>query len=64
MFELTLGCPQALVESVADALTDELDALSVSVEDADADSPAERALYGEPGLPPPQPGWDRSTVRA
>jgi ribosomal protein L11 methyltransferase len=64
MFELTLGCPQALVESVADALSDDLDALSVSVEDADADSPAEQALYGEPGLPPPQPGWERSTVRA
>ena len=64
MFELTLGCPQALVESVADALTDDLDALSVSVEDADADSPAEQALYGEPGLPPPQPGWERSTIRA
>jgi ribosomal protein L11 methyltransferase len=64
MFELTLGCPQALVEPVADALSDELDALSVSVEDADADSPAEQALYGEPGLPPPQAGWERSTLRA
>ncbi|MGI9153870.1 MAG: 50S ribosomal protein L11 methyltransferase [Rubrivivax sp.] len=64
MFELTLGCPQALVEPVADALSDELDALSVSVEDADADSPAEQALYGEPGLPPPKAGWERSTLRA
>jgi ribosomal protein L11 methyltransferase len=64
MFELTLGCPQALVEAVADALSDELEALSVSVEDADADSPAEQALYGEPGLPPPQAGWERSTLRA
>ena len=64
MFELTLGCPQALVEPVADALSDELEALSVSVEDADADSPAEQALYGEPGLPPPKAGWERSTLRA
>lgn len=64
MFELTLGCPQALVEAVADALSDELEALSVSVEDADADSPAEQALYGEPGLPPPQAGWERSTLQA
>jgi ribosomal protein L11 methyltransferase len=64
MFELTLGCPQALVEPLADALTDELDCVSVSVEDADADSPAEQALYGEPGLPPPQAGWERSTIRA
>lgn len=64
MFELTLGCPQALVEAVADALSEELEALSVSVEDADADSPAEQALYGEPGMPPPQAGWERSTLRA
>jgi ribosomal protein L11 methyltransferase len=64
MFELTLGCPQALVEPLADALSDELDCVSVSVEDADADSPAEQALYGEPGLPPPQAGWERSTIRA
>ena len=64
MFELVLSAPQALVESVADALMNELDALSVSVEDADADSAAEQALFGEPGMPPPQPGWDRSILRA
>jgi ribosomal protein L11 methyltransferase len=64
VFELTLRAPQALVEPVSDALSDELDALSVSVEDADADSDAERALFGEPGMPPPAPGWDRSTLRA
>ncbi len=63
MYELTLRAPQALVEPVSDALSDELDALSVSVEDADADSDAERALFGEPGMPPPAPGWDRSTLR-
>lgn len=64
MIELTLGCPQGLVEPLADALTDELESLSVSVEDADADSPAEQALYGEPGMPPPRSGWERSTIRA
>ncbi|MFM8770311.1 MAG: 50S ribosomal protein L11 methyltransferase, partial [Rubrivivax sp.] len=64
MFELVLGCPEALVEAVSDALTDELEALAVSVEDADADSPAEQALFGEPGMPAPRPGWDRSTLRA
>jgi ribosomal protein L11 methyltransferase len=32
---------------------DELDALSVSVEDADADTDAEQALFGEPGMPAP-----------
>ncbi len=64
LYELTLRAPQALVEAVSDALSDELEALSVSVEDADADSDAERALFGEPGMPPPAPGWDRSTLRA
>ncbi len=64
MYELTLRAPQALVEPVSDALADELDALSVSVEDADAGNDAERALFGEPGMPPPAAGWDRSTLRA
>jgi len=64
VFELTLRASQALVEPVSDALSDELDALSVSVEDADADSDAECALFGEPGMPPPAAGWDRSTLRA
>ena len=42
----------------------ELDALSVSVEDADVDTDAEQALFGEPGLPAPREGWQRSTLRA
>lgn len=64
MFELTLRAPQTLVEPVSDVLMDELDALSVSVEDADAGSDAERALFGEPGLPAPATGWERSTIKA
>jgi ribosomal protein L11 methyltransferase len=64
MYELVLRAPQALVEPVSDALVDELEALSVSVEDADAGTDAERALFGEPGLPVPQAGWDSSTLRA
>ncbi len=64
MFELVLRAPQALVEPVSDALSDELDALSVSVEDADADTDIEQALFGEPGLPAPNAGWNRSTLRA
>ena len=64
MFELALTAPQALVEGVSEALMNELDALSVSVEDADADTEAEHALFGEPGMPPPTPGWDRSTLKA
>jgi ribosomal protein L11 methyltransferase len=64
VFELILRAPEALVEPVSDALADELDALAVSVEDADADSAAEHALFGEPGLPPPAAGWARSTLKA
>jgi ribosomal protein L11 methyltransferase len=64
VFELVLRAPEALVEPVSEALMDELDALSVSVEDADAGTEGERALFGEPGMPAPAPGWDRSTLRA
>ncbi len=63
MFELGMICPQDSVESVSDAL-DALDALSVSVEDADAQTDAEQALFGEPGMPPPKDGWQRSRVLA
>ncbi len=64
MIELVLLAPQGLVEPVSDALMDELDAVSVSVEDSDADTQAEQALFGEPGMPPPAAGWQRSTLRA
>ncbi|RYX97235.1 MAG: 50S ribosomal protein L11 methyltransferase [Comamonadaceae bacterium] len=61
MFELVLLAPADEVETISDAL-DALDALSVSVEDADAQTPAEQALFGEPGMPPPAAGWERSRV--
>ncbi|ATH13688.1 50S ribosomal protein L11 methyltransferase [Delftia acidovorans] len=63
MFELSLLCPEDRVETVSDAL-DALDALSVSVEDADAQTEAEQALFGEPGMPPPKDGWQRSRLVA
>lgn len=63
MVELILLAAEGDVETVSDALM-ELDALSVSVEDADADSEAEQALFGEPGMPAPRAGWQRSTVKA
>lgn len=63
MFELRLLCPEERVEPVSEAL-EALDALSVSVEDADAQTGAEQALFGEPGLPPPKAGWQRSRVTA
>ena len=63
MFELSLMCPENRVETLSDAL-EALDALSVSVEDADAQTDAEQALFGEPGMPPPKDGWQRSRVLA
>ena len=63
MFELRLLAPEDRVEWLSDAL-EALDALSVSVEDADAQTDAEQALFGEPGMPPPRGGWNRSRVVA
>lgn len=63
MFELIVLSPLDQVEPLSEAL-DALDALSVSVADADAQTEAEQALFGEPGLPPPHDGWQRSQVSA
>ncbi|XDF36241.1 50S ribosomal protein L11 methyltransferase [Paracidovorax avenae] len=63
MYELSLLCPEGRIEAVGEAL-EALDALSVSVEDADAQTEAEQALFGEPGMPPPRDGWQRSRVVA
>jgi len=63
VFELRLLAPEESVEIISDAL-DALEALSVSVEDADAQTDAEQALFGEPGMPPPKEGWQRSRVIA
>lgn len=63
MFELSLLCPEDRVEALSDAF-DALEALSVSVEDADAQTDAEKALFGEPGMPAPKDGWERSRVVA
>jgi ribosomal protein L11 methyltransferase len=64
MVELLLRVPAEDVEAVSDALVDELGALSASVEDADAGTQSEQALFGEPGMPAPAAGWQRSLVRA
>jgi ribosomal protein L11 methyltransferase len=63
LFELILLVPESAVDDVGDAFV-ALDALSVSVEDADAMTDAESALFGEPGMPPPKGGWQRSRVVA
>ena len=64
MIELVLRAPEALVERLSDALVDELQAVSVTVEDADAGTDAEQALFAEPGLPAAATAWPTSTLRA
>ena len=63
MHELSLLCPQDGVEILSEALQ-ALDALSVSIEDADAQTEDEVALFGEPGMPAPRQAWQRSRVLA
>jgi len=50
-------------EALSEALFD-LGALSVSVEDADADTPEEQPIFGEPGHEPTRLAWNRSRVVA
>ena len=63
LFELTLLAKEAEVETLSDALM-EIEALSVSVEDADADTEHEEALWGEPGIPVVREAWQRSTIKS
>ena len=64
MVELLLIAPRGRVEALSDALVDEFGALAASVEDADAGTAAEQALFGEPGMATPVAGWERSVVQA
>jgi ribosomal protein L11 methyltransferase len=61
--ELVIEIDRDHAEGLSDALLD-LGALSVSVEDADADTPDEQPLFGEPGLTPEREAWQRSRVIA
>jgi len=61
--EVTIPADDARAEALSDALM-ELDALSVSVEDREAGTEAEQALFGEPGLPAPRSAWQHSLVHA
>jgi ribosomal protein L11 methyltransferase len=61
--ELLVLAPADQVDWLSDALQ-VLEALSVSVEDADAQTDAEQALFGEPGMPAPRSAWRRSRVLA
>ena len=61
--ELIAELDREHAEALSDALL-EIGALSVSVEDADADTPDEQPLFGEPGLTPERSAWKRSRVVA
>src|SRR5260370_1260060 len=61
--ELIVELEREHAEALSDALL-ELGALSVSVEDADADTPDEQPLFGEPGMTPERTAWQRSRVVA
>ncbi|CAM2149623.1 ribosomal protein L11 methyltransferase [Pararobbsia alpina] len=61
--ELVIEIGREHAEALSDALMD-LGALSVSVEDADADTPDEQPLFGEPGLTPEREAWTHSRVIA
>ena len=61
--EVVIEIAREHAEALSDALM-EAGALSVSVEDADEGTEAEKPLFGEPGMPPPKEGWQRSRVVA
>src|ERR1700732_2763362 len=61
--ELIVELDREQAQALSDALI-ELGALSVTVEDADADTPDEQPLFGEPGLTPERTAWQRSRVIA
>src|SRR5690606_34939578 len=63
MRELVLHCLEAQAETLSDALL-EAGVLSVSVEDADRDTDAESALFGEPGTEPEVHAWQHNRLVA
>ncbi|SNS22735.1 [LSU ribosomal protein L11P]-lysine N-methyltransferase [Noviherbaspirillum humi] len=61
--EIVINVAREQAEALSDALM-ESGALSVSVEDADEGTDAERPLFGEPGMEPTEAAWDHSRVIA
>ena len=61
--EVVIEIARDHAEALSDALM-EAGALSVSVEDADEGTDAERPLFGEPGMIPTEAAWDHSRVVA
>jgi ribosomal protein L11 methyltransferase len=63
MHALTLLVPAASVDAVCELLSEELDALSASVEDADAGTADEQPVFDEPGVATTT-AWRRARVDA
>jgi ribosomal protein L11 methyltransferase len=61
--EIVIEVARDHAEALSDALMD-AGALSVSVEDADEGTEAERPLFGEPGMEPEEAAWEHSRVVA
>ncbi len=61
--ELVIELACEYTEALSDLLL-ELGALSISIEDADADTAAEQPLFGEPDLTPEYTAWQHSRVIA
>lgn len=61
--EIVIEVARDHAEALSDALMD-AGALSVSVEDADEGTDAERPLFGEPGMEPTEAAWEHSRVVA
>ncbi len=61
--EVVIEVARDHAEALSDALM-EAGALSVSVEDADEGTEAEKPLFGEPGMEPTEAAWDHSRVVA
>lgn len=59
---LTIAAPATQAEGLSEALL-ELGALSVDILDADADTPQEQAMFGEPGEPAPHL-WPHNRITA
>jgi ribosomal protein L11 methyltransferase len=61
--EIVIEVDRTHAELLSDALM-EAGALSVSVEDADEGTDAEKPMFGEPGMEPEEAAWERSRVVA
>lgn len=62
LLEITLLADENAVEALSDAMID-AGAVSVSIEDAHADTADEQPLYGEPGMDDSRRSWAQSRLR-